>query len=49
MPVGYRKAEDTALTPVFDKIWVGDAKAEEVLPDAVAEANRIMEEEQARP
>jgi len=48
MPVGYRKAADTALQPAFDKIWIGDAKAEEVLPDAVAEANRIMEEEQDR-
>ena len=49
MPVGYRKAADTALQPAFDQIWIGDAKAEEVLPEAVAEANLIMEEEQARP
>ena len=49
MQVGYRKAADTALQPAFDKLWIGDAKAEEVLPEAVAEANRIMEEEQARP
>ncbi len=48
MPVGYRKAADTALQPAFDKIWIGDAKAEDVFPEAVAEANRIMEEEQAR-
>jgi multiple sugar transport system substrate-binding protein len=49
MPVGYRKAADTALQPTFDKIFLGDAKAAEVLPEATAEANRIMEEEQARP
>ena len=49
MPVGYAKAAETALTPAFDKIWIGDAKAADVLPAAVAEANRIMEEEQARP
>ena len=49
MPVGYAKAAEAALTPAFDKIWIGDAKAEDVLPEAVAEANRIMEEEQARP
>jgi multiple sugar transport system substrate-binding protein len=49
MPVGYAKAAETALQPAFDQIWIGDAKAEEVLPEAVAEANRIMEEEQARP
>lgn len=49
MPVGYVKAAETVLTPAFDQIWIGDAKAEEVLPEAVAEANRIMEEEQARP
>lgn len=49
MPVGYRKAADTALQPAFDQIWIGDAKAADVMPDAVAEANRIMEEEQARP
>jgi ABC-type glycerol-3-phosphate transport system substrate-binding protein len=49
MPVGYVKAAETVLTPAFDQIWIGDAKAEDVLPEAVAEANRIMEEEQARP
>lgn len=49
MPVGYRKAADTALQPAFDQIWLGSATAEEVLPAAVAEANQIMEEEQARP
>ncbi len=49
MPVGYAKANETALAPVFDKIWIGDGKVADVLPAAVAEANRIMEEEQARP
>ena len=49
MPVGYTIAADTAIQPALDQIWIGDAKAEEVLPEAVAEANRIMEEEQARP
>jgi multiple sugar transport system substrate-binding protein len=49
MPVGYAKAAETTLTPVLDQIWIGDAKAEDVLPAAVAEANSIMEEEQARP
>jgi len=49
MPVGYRKAHDTAIQPVFDQIFFGTATAEEVLPEAVAEANRIMDEEQARP
>ncbi len=49
MPVGYVKATEAVLTPAFDKLWIGDAKAADVLPAAVAEANRIMEEEQARP
>ncbi|HNT77821.1 MAG TPA: extracellular solute-binding protein [Anaerolineae bacterium] len=48
MPVGYAKANETALTPVFDQIWIGDAKVADVLPAAVEEANRIMKEEQAR-
>jgi multiple sugar transport system substrate-binding protein len=49
MPVGYAKAVDTVLQPVFDKVFAGDARAADVLPAAVAEANRVMEEEQARP
>ncbi|MBV7336539.1 extracellular solute-binding protein [Chloroflexi bacterium TSY] len=49
MPVGYRKAADTALQPIFDQIFNGDAKAEDVLPNAVAEANEIMVTEQQRP
>jgi hypothetical protein len=48
MPVGYAKANEAALTPVFDQIWIGDAKVADVLPAAVEEANRIMKEEQAR-
>jgi len=48
MPVGYRKAADLALQPAFDAIFVGDAAAADVLPDAVSEANRLMAEEQAR-
>jgi multiple sugar transport system substrate-binding protein len=48
MPAGYAKAAETALQPVFDQIWIGDAKAEDVLPAAVTEANQVMEEEQAR-
>jgi multiple sugar transport system substrate-binding protein len=49
MPVGYVKAAETVLNPALDKIWIGEAKAVDILPQAVAEANRIMEEEQARP
>jgi len=49
MPVGYVKAAETALNPVFSQIFNGEARAEDVLPAAVAEANQIMETEQARP
>jgi multiple sugar transport system substrate-binding protein len=48
MPVGYVKATETALQPAFDQIWIGDARAEDVLPAAVEQANEIMAEEQAR-
>ena len=49
MPVGYVKAAETALNPVFDQIFNGAARAEDVLPAAVAEANLVMETEQQRP
>lgn len=49
MPVGYAKANQDVLQPVFDKIWVGQAKPADVLPAAVAQANKVMEAEQARP
>jgi multiple sugar transport system substrate-binding protein len=49
MPVGYLKAVDAALQPAFDELFAGRARAEDVLPEAVENANRIMEEEQARP
>jgi multiple sugar transport system substrate-binding protein len=48
MPVGYAKATETVLQPVFDQIFIGDALVKDVLPDAVAEANRVMAEEAAR-
>jgi multiple sugar transport system substrate-binding protein len=49
MPVGYVKAAETALQPVFDQIFNGEVQAADVLPAAVAEANQIMETEQQRP
>ena len=49
MPVGYIKAVDTAVQPAFDKLFFGEARAEEVMPGAVAEANAIMQTELARP
>lgn len=49
MPVGYVKAAESALQPAFDQVFNGDATASDVLPDAVAEANQIMEQEQQRP
>jgi multiple sugar transport system substrate-binding protein len=49
MPVGYVKAAETALQPVFDQIFNGEVLAADVLPVAVAEANQIMETEQQRP
>ena len=49
MPVGYVRAAETALNPVFSQIFNGEVRAEDALPAAVAEANQIMETEQARP
>ena len=49
MPVGYVKAAETALNPAFSQIFNGEARAEDILPAAVAEANQIMETEQQRP
>jgi multiple sugar transport system substrate-binding protein len=48
MPVGYVKAVETTLQPVFDQIFAGMAQAKDVLPEAVADANKVMEDEQAR-
>jgi multiple sugar transport system substrate-binding protein len=44
MPPGYPKV-DQVLTPAFDKIRAGEATAAEVMPDAVAEGNKILAEE----
>ena len=48
MPVGYTKASETVLQPAFDKLFNGEAKAADVLPEAVKQANQIMQEEQSR-
>jgi len=44
MPPGYPKTNDI-MQPAWDKIRIGEATAEEALPPAVAEANKILEEE----
>ncbi|MCB0117070.1 MAG: sugar ABC transporter substrate-binding protein [Caldilineaceae bacterium] len=44
MPAGWPRA-NAILTPAFDAIWNGDMTAEEAIPQAVAEANAILEEE----
>jgi ABC-type glycerol-3-phosphate transport system substrate-binding protein len=47
MPAGYPKT--TAVTqPAFDAIFIGDQKAADALPAAVAEANAILEQEMSR-
>jgi multiple sugar transport system substrate-binding protein len=47
MPAGYPKT--TAVTqPAFDAIFIGDQKAADALPPAVAEANAILEQEMSR-
>jgi multiple sugar transport system substrate-binding protein len=47
MPPGYPKS--TSVTqPAFDAIFIGDQKAADALPPAVAEANTILEQEMSR-
>lgn len=43
-PPGWPKVGDI-LNPAFDAIWVGDAQATDVLPQASEEANEILKQE----
>lgn len=47
MPPGYPKTTQI-LQPAWDKLRVGEGKAEDILPGVVAEANKILEEEAAK-
>ncbi|MFN8446103.1 MAG: sugar ABC transporter substrate-binding protein [Caldilineaceae bacterium] len=42
-PIGWPDAAQI-ITPVLDKVWVGDATADQVLPDAVKEANQKLQD-----
>ncbi|MCL4826959.1 MAG: sugar ABC transporter substrate-binding protein [Caldilinea sp.] len=43
MPPGWAEANQI-LQPAFDKIWIGDATAEQALAEAVPAANRVLQE-----
>lgn len=43
MPPGWAEANQI-LTPAFDKIWVGDATAEQAMAEAVPKANQVLQE-----
>ena len=44
LPPGYTKTTEI-MQPAWDKIRVGEATAEEAIPPAVAEANKVLAEE----
>ena len=46
-PVGWPEAAQI-ITPVLQKVWVGDATAEQVLAAAVTEANKKLQEAQVK-
>jgi multiple sugar transport system substrate-binding protein len=42
-PPGWAEA-DQIITPALDKVWVGDATAEEAMAQAVPDANKVLQE-----
>lgn len=46
-PVGWPQASQI-VTPALDKVWVGDATAEQAMAEAVPEANAVLQEEAAK-
>jgi hypothetical protein len=47
MPPGWPKV-GSIIDPALDPVWIGKAQVAEVLPEAVAEANAILQEEAAK-
>ena len=41
---GFTEAHDGIVMSALDSVWIGDAQAADVLPEAVAKANEIIEE-----
>lgn len=46
-PVGWPRA-DAIVTPALDRVWIGDATAEEAMAEAVPQANQVLQDEAQR-
>jgi multiple sugar transport system substrate-binding protein len=44
MPPGWQEANTQVIVPAIEKIWIGDATAEEALIAVMPEANKILQE-----
>jgi ABC-type glycerol-3-phosphate transport system substrate-binding protein len=42
-PPGWAEA-DQIITPALDKVWIGDATAEQAMAEAVPAANRVLQQ-----
>jgi multiple sugar transport system substrate-binding protein len=46
-PVGWPQAS-LVITPAMEKVWIGDATAEQAMAEAVPQANTVLQEEAAK-